>query len=183
MKSPNPFRRPLVDTPQTEAFRRDLMLVLDAWIDPGHLAIDLGPWNRTGELIRNRYNLTMRCTEGADLDLPRHDSWNPVQYIFALNILEHLFNPLLVLDWSRKHLLPGGSIIAAVPRRPNFLRFSGHFHELDEYRWQALIARAGLHETRRAAFRVRHARRPGLARPLVRYLLERTLVMELKPKE
>lgn len=48
-----------------------------------------------------------------DFDLPRFD--RPFDFILCGDILEHLREPAAVLRWLRRHLAPGGLLVASLP--------------------------------------------------------------------
>jgi len=192
----NPFRRPVVVTAGTIDRWYRTVEILGKW---GHLdgaagshGFALGGGSGLEDGISAAFGVHVHCAPGVDLDEPFSEKVAAAEpkssfsYIFAFNVLEHLFNPLhALLEASR--LLPivghGGDarprIFASVPRRSCILRYRGHFHEFDDYRWSALIARAGLEIVSEARFRVGHDLAFGI-RPLTRYVTDRVCLYALR---
>jgi 2-polyprenyl-3-methyl-5-hydroxy-6-metoxy-1,4-benzoquinol methylase len=98
----------------------------------------------------------------------------------AFEIIEHLMNPLWFLWQVRQALKPDGTLCLSTPiNKPKFFWRPDHFHEVDEYRLNRLIERAGFEIIRRE--RKRFYRINGL-RSIIRYVLKTgTMFMEVKP--
>jgi SAM-dependent methyltransferase len=74
--------------------------------------------------------------------------------IFCLEVIEHLMNPLRLLEQINRILEPDGKVFLSTPKhKPHFLWDKYHFTELDEYRFNALVTRAGFESVRIRFFR------------------------------
>jgi hypothetical protein len=146
--------------------------------------LDLGPPNALAREMERRYGVNIVHTDAHDLDRERLGAFRPGPYgtITAFEILEHVLNPLFVLDGCREVLLPHGTLHVSVPRRNGcewvFGKSPEHFHEFapDELRW--LLTKAG--------FEIEHwdaanssVLSPGL-RPLLRRLLRNLLLVRCR---
>lgn len=110
--------------------------------------LDVGEYNGITNDIENCYNKHMKeiivdNTKG-DLDgdfvIPNKD----YDIILMSHIIEHIFNPLHALLKLKEVLSDMGIMIIALPQRPKFLWWDGHYHEIDHYRMKLLLKRAGL---------------------------------------
>ena len=80
-----------------------------------------------------------------------HDlnSWQPsvAQYdnVFIFEVIEHLLNPLLLIEWIKERFNPNGTIYLSTPiNRPNWMRNKElHFHEFNYNELMYLIDTAG----------------------------------------
>jgi SAM-dependent methyltransferase len=120
-------------------FRKTLSNV-DALAAP---VLDLGPPNALARVAARQFGVEIAHTDEHDLDRERLSEFRPGPWatITAFEILEHLMNPLFVLDGCREVLQPDGVLYLSVPRRHPWEEFFGkspeHFHEFthDELRW------------------------------------------------
>jgi hypothetical protein len=65
--------------------------------------------------------------------------------IFALEILEHLMNPLLFMESIKNSLLPNGIVYLSMPRVwPQFLMGDRHFYEIPDDKFKWLLDEVGL---------------------------------------
>lgn len=188
MTQPNPFRRDVVVTAQTvDRMEKTIRLLFDRLVLRRTMRmLDCGPDNE----LRHRIANVLGCRDRYQVDgtgCQDLDDWTlPVSMaglydaVFAFDILEHVFSPLLLLQNAKRACKPGGQIFVSTPRRPSFLRFDGHFHEFDDYRWQALVDRAGLRIVGETRFRIRRGWRHSIGlRPLIRHFTERVYFAEL----
>ncbi|HZL83958.1 MAG TPA: methyltransferase domain-containing protein [Candidatus Krumholzibacteria bacterium] len=140
---------PVASEAYERAARRRFRATLD---NVGTLAeplLDLGPPNALARSLSQRFHVHPQHTDMHDLDREPLPSFCPGPWatITAFEILEHLMNPLFVLDGCREVLQPGGALILTVPRRHPwewlFGKSTEHFHEFaaDELRW--LLDKAG----------------------------------------
>lgn len=108
--------------------------------------LDLGVRNPFSELMQeNGYTITN--TSGEDLDYHYHNLKNlDVTFVTALEILEHLVNPMEIL-----RNLPGDKLLTTVPLRlwfaPSYRnkndRRDVHYHEFEDWQFDMLLEKAG----------------------------------------
>ena len=117
---------------------------------------DLFPWYYSGRVldIGGRNPLTQRLEDEFDIVIDSTLSDLDIQFICTRSeydiiifnhVIEHLFNPLFCLQNIREVMHKDSILIIGTPIKPNFITTeTGHFHEMDEYRFKKLIQRAGL---------------------------------------
>jgi hypothetical protein len=115
-----------------------------------------------------------------DLDLEPLDG--SFEVVTALEVLEHLYNPLHAL-LEIKRLLAGkdARLFVSMPlRKPIFLASPDHFHEMTRKEALSLFTRAGFTVLRSAEFRIRHPLfyLTGV-KPLLRAWYEKVQIYEL----
>jgi SAM-dependent methyltransferase len=148
--------------------------------------LDLGPPNAMARLLAARFNVEIVNTGQHDLDREPLSSFcsGPYATITAFEILEHLLNPLFVLEGCRLVLRPGGVLYVSVPRRSAWEWLYGkcaeHFHEFagDELRW--VIEKAGFDVVRWTELRTTEMA-VGI-RPLLRRLRPNLFFVECRPR-
>jgi SAM-dependent methyltransferase len=110
--------------------------------------LDIGERNLFTEILENLYEVKIFSTYG-DLDLhlcikDRSQVNGMFRFVHYNNVIEHQFNPLFTLLKIKQVLKPGGILILGTPIKPNWITPAKcHFHELDQYRFDKLIERAG----------------------------------------
>lgn len=124
--------------------------------------LDLGELNPKIRIIQEIKGFEFTSCDDIDFECSRIPG-GPYGTILALEIIEHLFNPLFFLESIRMAIEPGGVVYLSTPGRPRFLWTDQHFHEIDEMRIGWLFRRAG--------FRVARQGRISLRRPLLQHLL------------
>jgi hypothetical protein len=148
--------------------------------------LDLGPPNALARAVEARFAAGIEHTGAHDLDREPLRGFRPGPWgaITAFEILEHVLNPLFVLDGCRDVLRPDGVLYVTVPRRhPHewlFGKSPEHFHEFapDELRWVIdkagfAIARLEIANTSEMAFGVR---------PLLRRTFHNLMLAECRPR-
>ena len=148
--------------------------------------LDLGPPNALAREVERRHGVHLEHTGAHDLDRERLATFcaGPYATITAFEILEHLLNPLFVLDGCLEVIQPDGVLYVSVPRRNGcewvFGKSPEHFHEFapDELRW--VLEKAGFAVVREAQVNS-SVLAPGI-RPLLRRLLCNLLVLECRPR-
>ncbi len=106
--------------------------------------LDIGERNRLTEKLEQAYRLRADSTYG-DLDKGLDCLKLEYDLVIFSHVIEHLFNPLLCLENIKLVMKPDALLVICAPVKPHFLPWGkGHFHEMDEYRFKKLIARAGL---------------------------------------
>jgi hypothetical protein len=145
--------------------------------------LDIGTPNAFSEILTNR-GFTVYNTSGEDLDeTPEILSKFNADAVIALEILEHLLNPLGVLKSIKAEKL-----FASVPLQLWFAkayrnktnRWDQHFHEFEDWQFDWLLEKAGWEVVRREkwTFPV-----PTFGvRPLLRSITPRYYVVEAKRK-
>jgi hypothetical protein len=178
---------PVDDDGYAHGSRRRFAITLQQLVAPlAQPVLDLGPANALAREIERQHALRVQQTDTHDLDRERLASFCPGPYgtITAFEILEHVMNPLFVLDGCREVLRPDGVLYLTVPRRHSHEWFFGkspeHFHEFapDELRW--LLDKAGFDVT---AFQMANTSELHLGvRPLLRRLFSNLLVVRCRPR-
>ena len=148
--------------------------------------LDLGPTNALARELEARDGVRIEHTDHHDLDRERVPAFRPGPYaaITAFEILEHVMNPLFVLDGCREVLRPDGVLYVSVPRRNGcewlFGKSPEHFHEFapDELRW--VLDKAGFEIE---SFSAANTSALGLGvRPLLRRALRNLLLVRCRPR-
>ena len=148
--------------------------------------LDLGPPNALARLLTARFNVEIENTGQHDLDREPLPVFRvgPYATITAFEILEHVLNPLFILDGCRQIVRPDGVLYVSVPRRSDWEWLYGkcaeHFHEFshDELRW--LIEKSGFSVVRWTDLRTTEMG-VGL-RPLLRRLRPNLFFVECRPR-
>ncbi len=104
--------------------------------------LDIGERNPLTNLLEKSYNVLIDNTNG-DLDLDFQIPDKQYDVVIYSHTIEHQFNPLYTLFRIREVLKPDGLLYILLPERGKLLWCKGHFHEIDEYRMQLLLKRAG----------------------------------------
>jgi len=124
----------------------ETLALLKQFVKPQDTILDLGVRNPFTEVMEeNHYKIIN--TNGEDLDYQYHHLKNiDATFVTALEILEHLVNPMEVL----KHL-PGKKLLATVPMRlwfaPAYKSKTDprdvHYHEFEDWQFDMLLEKAG----------------------------------------
>jgi len=148
--------------------------------------LDLGPPNALARAFERRDGVRLEFTDLHDLDRERLAAFRPGPFatVTAFEILEHVLNPLFVLDGCREVLRPNGTLYVTVPRRSGcewlFGKSPEHFHEfaLDELRW--LLDKAGF-QIESLTTANTSALGPGV-RPFLRRMLRNLALVRARPR-
>ena len=124
----------------------ETLALLKQFATPTDKILDLGVKNPFTEvLIENGFDV--KNTNGDDLDYYYKDLQNyDANFVTALEILEHLVNPMEVL-----RNLPGDKLLASIPMRlwfsPAYRNQNDprdvHYHEFDDWQFDMLMEKAG----------------------------------------
>jgi hypothetical protein len=146
--------------------------------------LDIGDRSGFSDLFEDRFHCY--CTNtNIDLDnltLTPHGSYGS---IFAFEIIEHLMNPLLFLQWCKLNLEEGGVIYLSTPmnRWGWFKDRIHHFHEFERHELQALFDKAGLRILNEKIINPVPLRSIFTGfRPIFRYLIKRNILLKLRIK-
>ncbi|HEY4540576.1 MAG TPA: methyltransferase [Faecalibacter sp.] len=124
----------------------ETLALLKRFAQPTDKILDLGIRNPFSEVMEE-HHFQIKNTSGEDLDYHFHQLKNiDATFVTALEILEHLVNPMEVL-----RNLPGDKLLATVPMR---LWFSSayksktdprdvHYHEFEDWQFDMLLEKAG----------------------------------------
>lgn len=152
-------------------------------IQPPARILDVGTPNVFSDYLKHK-GFTVYNTSGEDLDeTPEVLSGFAADAVVALEILEHLINPLGVLK-----SLNADKLFASVPLRLWFSkayrnknnRWDQHFHEFEDWQFDWLLEKAGWEIIRREKWTF-PVLKPGI-RPLLRAITPRYYVVEAKRK-
>jgi SAM-dependent methyltransferase len=141
--------------------------------------LDLGERNPLTARIEDRYGILIENTSGDLDDLALTGTFDTV---LCFEVIEHLMNPLRILQQVHRVLEPSGSFFLSTPKhKPHFLWDKHHFTEFDWKRLSALIARAGFQVMRKDEFRTMPMwwYFTGI-RPLIRMFNNKVFVLELR---
>lgn len=106
--------------------------------------LDIGERNPLTIKIESEFNVKVDSTSG-DLDELFTIPKKKYDIIICSQVLEHIFNPLWMLERIKSIMKDHSWIILATPIKPNWITTSlCHFHEFDMYRFKKLIQRSGL---------------------------------------
>ena len=106
-------------------------------------ALDIGERNPLTKRLELEFSVEIDSTRG-DLDKQLSCPKSKYDLVIFSHVIEHLFNPLVCLENIKQVLHPNGIMILACPVKPHFLTWGkGHFHEMDSYRLEKLLKRAG----------------------------------------
>jgi hypothetical protein len=148
--------------------------------------LDLGPPNAFAREFEARDGVRIEHTDQHDLDREALPGFRrgPYATITAFEILEHVMNPLFILDGCREVLRTDGLLYVSVPRRNGcewlFGRSPEHFHEFaaDELRW--LLDKSGFAIE---AFATVNTSALGIGvRPLLRRMLRNLFIVRCRPR-
>lgn len=124
----------------------ETLALLKQFANPTDKILDLGIKNPFSEvMIENGFDV--KNTNGDDLDYYYKDLQNyDANFVTALEILEHLVNPMEVL-----RNLPGDKLLASIPMRlwfsPAYRNQNDprdvHYHEFEDWQFDMLMEKAG----------------------------------------
>ncbi len=116
--------------------------------------LDIGERNPLTEKIEKRFGVQIDSTFG-DLDESFITLKKQYDIIIFSHVLEHVFNPLWLLERIKDLMKQDAVIYLATPIKPEWITWTrGHFHEMSMYRFERLIKRAELKTERYVHFRV-----------------------------
>ena len=107
------------------------------------LTLDIGERSPLTEAIENNFNVKIFNTSG-DLDADFVFPLKIYDNIIYSHTIEHQFSPLNTLLRVAEVMDRDSKLFIMLPSRGKLLWCPGHYHEIDHYRMQLLIKRAGL---------------------------------------
>lgn len=142
------------------------------------VGLDIGPPN----LFTPWLNWLCDVVSNTEGDLDRCSMAGSYDVVFCFEVIEHVMNPLLLLDNIAKVLLPDGVVFLSTPLRPHFLETPLiHFHEFDLSRLRLLLEKSHLRVIRQKKLRLKYPLRFHLTgiRPFLRFFLDYCIILEL----
>lgn len=139
-------RDPYIITEQTENVTDTIIEYLQRKLRRGNKTmLDIGRRSPLTDIANNNFNLEIYNTEGdLDAEFSFPDMEGGCDYILYSHTIEHQFNPLYTLLQLKKIMAEYTVMFIILPNKPKLLWWEGHFHEIDRYRMQLLLKRAGL---------------------------------------
>jgi len=140
--------------------------------------LDIGDRTPFTEELETFFNCSFDNTV---VDLDEGKLKGKYDIVTAFEIIEHLYNPLHLLNEISNVLKKGGKLYLSTPKgKPQYLWSEHHFHEMSDKSLRALIERAGFSIIRTEEIRIQ----PLLfyftgIRPILRFIFEKHLLMEL----
>ena len=104
------------------------------------VCLDMGEYNPKIEYIKSRLNLDVIQVDNTDFNFDYfHGLYDVADVIFALEVVEHLQNPLHFMNQCKKCLKDGGSIYVTIPCNPKWLWCDGHYNEIPRKHFEKWI--------------------------------------------
>lgn len=102
------------------------------------LCVDIGEFNPRIKYIKETMDLRIKTIDKGDFNF---DSLNVSDFhtIFALEMFEHVQNPLFFMDELKKALIKDGSLYVLLPCNPRWLWHERHFFEMDRKHFEKWI--------------------------------------------
>jgi len=150
-------------------------------INQNQLILDVGARNPLTEALELEHKVSIDNTSG-DLDIDFNIPGKDYDVIIYSHTIEHQFNPLYTLLELKKILNDNGVLYVLMPERGKLLWTKGHYHEIDDYRFNLLIERSGfeiIKKTREKAWRHWTEYIKGI-RPFYRLIREHDVIYALK---
>lgn len=112
-------------------------------LTPGSKILDIGERNPLTTRLEGRNGVVIDNTD-FDLDECEWLSRPVYDVIIMSHVIEHLFNPLRVLQGLKSIMKDNGTLYVIAPIKPYWITPAKcHFHEMDHRNFKRLIARAG----------------------------------------
>lgn len=149
--------------------------------------LDTGEYNPMSKWLKDNYNITVENTQ-SDLDFDYSDRLGEIgtfDYIFAFEIIEHLMNPLLFLEFLWKCLSENGKLFLSTPfSRPRILWSKYHLTEYYPDKIETIANKAGFFVARYKVKKIYDYRYAFTGiRPILRaFWFERNMFFELAKK-
>ncbi|HLT72382.1 MAG TPA: hypothetical protein VKZ75_07000 [Cyclobacteriaceae bacterium] len=166
----------------TRRYEKTLSFITSSLDAPADI-LDIGTPNAFSEILQSK-GFNVHNTSGEDLDeTPEIISKFEVDAVVALEILEHLINPLTLL-----RSLKSNRLFATVPLslwfakayRNKANKWDQHFHEFEDWQFDWLLEKAGWEKVRSEKWTF-PVLKPGI-RPLLRSITPRYYAVEARRK-
>ena len=173
-------------TKQTKNHIKNSLKYLEGKVKPTDKILDIGQRSPLTDAISFKFGVEIDNTQG-DLDtsfLIPNNEFGLIRYdiIIYSHTIEHQFNPLGTLLKLSEVLVPGGCLYIFTVDRGKLLWCKGHYHEIDSYRMELLLRRAGFKIISKYKYKIwrywlKYLR--GL-RPILRLFLEYNVIYKIK---
>jgi len=107
-------------------------------VNPGDHCFDLGEANPRMEYIKERLHIDVTQINLEDFNFDSMPPYRPRHAVFALEVVEHLQNPLWFMRELKK-LAGDGAIYVILPEQPRWLWHPMHFFEMDKKHFEKWI--------------------------------------------
>ena len=152
MKSPyrNTIDSEYLNAPHVEIrWKKTLSFIKKFHADSG---LDIGDRTPFTDQLEAHYNCHFANTI---IDLDEEGLTGEYDVVTAMEVIEHLFNPLHLLKEISGVLKEGGKLYLSTPKgKPHFLWSKDHFHEMNEQSIMALIESSGFIVIRKEEIRI-----------------------------
>lgn len=164
-----------IHIPAMRKYAQNIILAMDEIIEP---VADIGIMNIKATRAAEFYGINI-AQIGIGIDWNREPfpegEWGTLLFYDSL---EHMLNPLFVMDNLHRILKPGGVLYITLPQRPSWLWTEHHWHEIDRSRCEYLFRSAGF--TIEAWRVIRYWRFKAGLRPLIRYFYDKSTFYKLR---
>ena len=102
--------------------------------------IDMGETNPKMEYIKNELRINVTQVSDIDFNFGTLDKYyGSADVVFALEVLEHVQNPLWFMREMKRCLKNNGSIYVTLPSNPKWLWVDGHYFEIPRKHFEKWI--------------------------------------------
>ncbi len=123
------------------------------FVNRGYCCCDIGEANPKMEYLKKVMRINVSQIMLKDLNFSSMPIGRKFDIIFALDVIEHLQNPLWFVTQLEKILKDDGRIYAAMPYNPMWLWVKGHYFEMSPRRFEKwIVIPAGLWIMRKKSF-------------------------------
>lgn len=107
-------------------------------IEKGDLCVDIGERNPRIEYIKDVMKIKVKTIDKEDFNWDKIDESN-LKIILALEMFEHVQNPLFFMKELKESLIDNGSIYVLLPCNPRWLWHERHFFEMDRKHFETWV--------------------------------------------
>lgn len=143
---------------------------------------DFGDPNLVKTKIEDHYNICIHSIYGFDFNYAFPPIGNGFDTLMCFEIIEHVMNPLLLLNEMKEFLTDKGVLYLSTPYRPKFLHPDYHFTEYSDKKLEGwLFKEAGLQIEKKQFIRFRGSLKQHLGiRPMIRWMIDGTRIYKLR---